>query len=55
MTIDKPVWLDYAVWEDVGGYPQLIGLKKDTPKEIVEQFKKDQEEYKKAEEDGILL
>ena len=56
MTIGRPVWFDYVVWDySDPSFPVMKGLKKDTPKEIIEQFKKDQKMYKDAEEKGLLL
>lgn len=55
MTIARPKWLDYAVYEDHQGIPVLIGFKKDTPKEIIDAYKKDQQIYRDAEKDGIIL
>ncbi len=56
MTILRPVWFDYAEWDySDPSYPVLIGLRKDTPEEIVKAFERDQKAYKKAREEGILL
>lgn len=56
MTIAEPVWFRYAEWDySDPSFPVLIGLRKDTPSEIVEQFKRDQEMYREAEEQGILM
>lgn len=49
MTINKPVWFEYVVWDYTDKWnPKIKGFKEDTPKEIVEQFKKDQRAYRKA-------
>ena len=56
MTIERPVWFDYAVWDySDPSFPVLKGLKKNTPKKVIEQFKKDQKMYKEADKKGILL
>ena len=56
MTLDKPIWIDYLVWDNSDPlYPVVKGFKKDTPKEIIEQYKKDQRMYAKAEEEGDAL
>jgi len=56
MTIAKPVWFEYAEWDYSNiSYPVLIGLRKDTPPEIVEAFKRDQRMYREAREKGIRL
>lgn len=55
MTIARPVWLEYAIYEDVGGYPILVGFKKGTPKEIIKAYKDDVKASQKAREEGILL
>ena len=52
----KPIWFDYAEWDySDPSFPVLMGLRKDTPKEIAEQYEKDQEFYPECEEKGILL
>ena len=55
MSMPEPVWHKYAVYEDDDGYPVLKGFKKDTPKEVIEQFKKDREAVQKALEEGKEL
>ena len=56
MTMAEPKWFKYVVWDySDPSFPKMKGLKKDTPKEMVEQFKKDQKEYKKLAEKGIRL
>ena len=56
MTIARPEWFDYVVWDySDPSFPVMKGLKKNTPKKIIEQFKKDQKMYKEAEERGEIL
>lgn len=56
MTLIKPEWFDYVVWDYSNpSFPVMKGLRKDTPKKLVEQFKKDQKEYQEAYEQGIFL
>ena len=56
MTMAEPVWFKYCVWDYSDPmYPVLVGLRKDTPPGIVEQFERDQESFRKAEEEGIIL
>lgn len=55
MSMPKPKWFDYAVWDySDKEYPILKGFKKNTPKELIEQYKKEREEYLKAVEEGIV-
>lgn len=43
MTIAEPVWFRYAEWDySDPSFPVLIGLRKDTPPEIVRRFKREQ-------------
>lgn len=55
MSMAEPIWWKYAIYEDEGGYPVLKGFRKDTPKEILEAFKKDQKSIKKQLDDGLVL
>ncbi len=56
MTMTKPVWFDYVEWDYSDPmYPVMIGLRKDTPPEIVKQFEEDQRMFEEAREQGILL
>ncbi len=53
--IERPRWLDYAIFEDVGGYPYLVGFKKGTPEEILEEYKEFRKHVEEAEKKGIML
>ena len=54
MTMLKPIWFDYCVWDySDPSFPVLVGLREDTPPEIKKQFKKDQKMFRKAREKGI--
>lgn len=56
MTMLEPVWFKYVVWDYTDpSFPVMKGLKKDTPKEIVQKFKEDQKMYKEMEKKGIKL
>ena len=56
MTIERPVWFDYCVWDySDPSFPVLIGLREDTPPEIVREFEKDQKAFREAERRGIEL
>ena len=56
MSIPRPIWFDYCVWDYSDPmYPVLIGLKEDTPEEIRKQFEEDQKMYEEAERLGICL
>ena len=56
MSMLKPDWFDYVVWDySDPSFPVMKGLKKNTPKELVEQFKKDQKMYAEARAKGIDL
>ena len=56
MTIAKPIWFDYVEWDySDPSYPVMKGLRKDTPKEIVEIFEEDQRFYEECAREGILL
>lgn len=56
MTMEKPIWFDYVEWDySDPSFPVMKGLRKDTPKEIVKAFERDQREYRKAMERGICL
>ena len=56
MTIAEPVWFRYAEWDySDPSFPVLIGLRKDTPPEIVKQFKRDQRMYAEARRERIEL
>lgn len=47
----KPEWFDYIVWETKDGEPTPKGFKKDTPKEMIEKYKKDYEAFWKNQEE----
>ena len=54
MTMLKPIWFDYCVWDySDPSLPVLVGLREDTPPEIKKQFKKDQKMFREARERGI--
>ena len=56
MTIARPVWFDYVVWDySDPSFPVLVGLREDTPPDIAKRFHEDQERFRKAREQGILL
>ena len=56
MSMSEPVWYQYVVWDySDPSFPVMKGLKKDTPKEIIEKFKEDQKYYKECEEKLIML
>ena len=56
MTMSKPVWFDYLVWDySDPTFPMIVGLREDTPLNIVKQYFEDQEFFRKAEEQGIRL
>lgn len=55
MTIVKPKWWKYAVIEDVGGVGIVKGLTKDTPSDIVMEFKKDMNKKRNIEYDGEIF
>ena len=47
MTIAKPIWFEYCVWDySDPSFPVLVGLRDDTPKEIKKQFERDQRMYR---------
>lgn len=52
----RPVYLDYLVWDwSDKSHPVLKGFKKDTPPEVIEQWKKDRKEYQDAIKKGVVL
>ena len=54
MTIARPIWFDYCVWDySVPMYPVLIGLRDDTPEDVRKQFEEDQKMFREARERGI--
>ena len=56
MTMERPIWFDYVEWDySDPSFPVMKGLREDTPPEIVKRFKRDQREYKRAREQGIIL
>ena len=55
MSMPEPVWLKYAIYEQKDGYPILKGFRKDTPKEVLDAFKKEQKAVRRALDDGIEL
>ena len=53
MSVAKPIWYDYLVWDfsnEINPVPK--GFKKDTPKEIIKAYKKDIEEYQRLQEEN---
>ncbi len=55
MTIAEPEWFEYVVWDySDPSFPVMKGLKKGTPKEIVEQFERDQKEYEEDLDNYIV-
>ena len=56
MTMPRPIWFDYVEWDySDPSFPVMKGLRKDTPPEIVKEFKRDQRAFRKAEKEGVLL
>ena len=56
MTMAEPVWFRYVEWDySDPSFPVMKGLRKDTPKEIVRKFEKDQRFFRECEEKGIML
>ena len=56
MTMPRPIWFDYVEWDYPDpSFPVIKGLRKDTPPEIMKEFRKDQREFRKAEKEGVLL
>lgn len=55
MTIDKPKWWEYAIIEDVGGVGIVKGLSKNTPSDIVKEFKKDMNKKRNTEYEGEIF
>ena len=56
MTMMEPVWFRYVEWDySDPSFPVMIGLRKDTPPEIVKKFEEDQKAYREAEERGEVL
>lgn len=56
MTMARPVWFEYCVWDYSDPlFPVLIGLREDTPPEIVREFEMDQKAFREAERRGIEL
>lgn len=53
MTLIKPTYFDYIVWDySDKWHPVMKGFRKDTPKEYIEQWKKDCKALKKMKEEG---
>lgn len=55
MTIVEPRWWKYAVIEDVGGVGIVKGLAKNTPPDIVKEFKKDMNKKRNIEYEGEIF
>ena len=56
MTIARPEWFDYCVWDySDPSFPVLIGLREDTPPEMRKRFEEDQRAFRRAREQGIIL
>ena len=56
MTIAKPSWFDYVVWDySDPSFPVMKGLKKNTPKKLIKKFKEDQKRFAEARENGEIL
>ena len=56
MTMAEPEWFRYVVWDySDPSFPVMVGLREDTPPELVKQFKRDQRMFRKAREQGIDL
>lgn len=55
MTIVEPRWWKYAVIEDVGGVGIVKGLAKNTPSDIVKEFKKDMNKKRNIEYEGEIF
>lgn len=52
----QPEWFEYVVWDySDPSFPVMKGLKKNTPKDIIEKFKKDQKMYEECEKKHIML
>lgn len=47
----KPTWWEYIIIEDKDGVGIVKGFRKDTPKEIIEDYKYDMRKIKKAKKD----
>jgi len=51
--IEMPVWFEYIVWGQTdAGVPYVKGLKKDTPEEIIQAFKREFKEMQKYMEEN---
>ncbi len=56
MTMEEPKWFRYVVWDySDPSFPVMVGLREDTPPELVKQFKRDQKMFREAREQGICL
>ena len=56
MTMLKPEWFEYVIWDYSDPmFPVMVGLREDTPPELVKKFKRDQRMFRKAREQGIDL
>ena len=55
MTIVEPRWWKDAVIEDVGGVGIVKGLAKNTPSDIVKEFKKDMNKKRDIEYEGEIF
>ena len=55
MTIVEPRWWKYAVIEDVGGVGIVKGLAKNTPSDIVKEFRKDMNKKRDIEYKGEIF
>ena len=48
--IKEPEWYKYLLWDmSDPSFPVAKGFKPDTPKEMIEQYKKDKKEYEKVQ------
>lgn len=53
MSVAKPIWYDYLVWDfsnEINPVPK--GFKKGTPKEIIKAYKEDLKEYQELQEEN---
>ena len=55
MTIAEPRWWRYVEYKVVDGYPVMTGFRKGTPKEIIEEYERDQKFFEEARREGIVL
>ena len=56
MTMEEPKWFRYVIWDySDPSFPMMVGLREDTPPELLKQFKRDQRMFREAREQGICL